>query len=667
MKFLYPQFLYALALVAIPIIIHLFNFRKFRTVYFSNVQFLKSVKEKTKSQSKLKHLLILFSRILAITALVLAFSQPYIPVDKSSQKAKKYAVSIYIDNSFSMNAENEKGRLLLNAKQHAQAIVDAYSNSDEFYILYNDFTGIQQRALNKEQFTKALNAIESSARSPSLNQIYKRQKNILEKNLSDKKDIYIISDFQKTISNLDINSKDSIYSVRLVALKPYTNSNLYVDSCWLNTPNPQLDQNIKLYARVKNNNSVKKRDVNIILEVDGKQRAISSREVTNEDIFELNFTVNSLGWHKGKLSLQDYPISFDDEFYFSFEVKPQLNIQHIYDYKYQTSLEKLFDKDSNFNYSKQNIKQINYNSLNQSQLIILDGLKDMSSGFQQSIKNAIDKGSSLLVFPNNDINKVTYKNFCQLLNIDYYEKLNDQEIKIQSLEVKHLLFDGVFETIDERLNFPKIKQYYIIGHQSQSNGLPILKLEDNNGFLNEYQLAKGKVYLSSIGLDDSFGNFSQNALFVPILYNIASYAGGKQNLFYYIGQENIPISTRTFESPMRLLNNKVEIIPEVSTSGLWLANQISEANHYELKDNKRVTKAFLSFNYNRTESDLSLFDEENLRSLSEQQSNVFLLETKLDNLSNYIQDLNTGIHLWISCILLTLLFLLIETFLIRLL
>ena len=59
MNFLYPQFLYALALVAIPIIIHLFNFRKFRTVYFSNVQFLKSAKEKTKSQSQLKHLLIL--------------------------------------------------------------------------------------------------------------------------------------------------------------------------------------------------------------------------------------------------------------------------------------------------------------------------------------------------------------------------------------------------------------------------------------------------------------------------------------------------------------------------------------------------------------------------------------------------------------------------------
>ena len=89
-----------------------------------------------------------------------------------------------------------------------------------------------------------------------------------------------------------------------------------------------------------------------------------------EYIFELNFTVNSVGWHKGKLSLQDYPISFDDDFYFSFEVKPQLNVQHIYESTSQGSLEKLFAKDSYFNYSKQNIKQINYSSLNQSQLII---------------------------------------------------------------------------------------------------------------------------------------------------------------------------------------------------------------------------------------------------------------------------------------------------------
>ena len=442
---------------------------------------------------------------------------------------------------------------------------------------------------------------------------------------------------------------------------------MYVDSCWLNTPNPQLEQNISLFARVKNNNSEEKREVNIGLEIDGQQKAIATKEVANEDVIEINFTVDRLGWHKGKLSLQDYPISFDDDFYFSFEVKPQINVQHIYDSTSQSSLEKLFAKDNYFNYRKQNIKQIDYKGLNQSQLIILDGLKDFSSGFQQSLKNVIEKGSSLLVFPNADLNIATYKTFSQLLNIDYYKKLNKQEIKIQSLDDKNPIFDGVFETIDERLNFPKVKQYYTIDQQSRNVGIPILKLEDNNTFLNEYQFAKGKVYLSSVGIDDSFGNFSQHALFVPILYNIASYAGGKQNLFYIVGQENIPISTRTFESPMRLFNDKSEIIPEVSPSGLWLADQITEANHYELKDNKQETKTFLSFNYNRIESDLTLADEESLRSLSEQQANVFFLDSKLDNLSNYLQDLNRGISMWLSCILLTLFFLLIETLLIRLL
>ena len=108
MKFLYPQFLYALTAVLIPIIIHLFNFRKFKTVYFSNVRFLKDIKKETKAHSQLKHLLILLSRILAISALVFAFAQPYIPVNNTIIH-DKYAVSIYIDNSFSMNAENENG------------------------------------------------------------------------------------------------------------------------------------------------------------------------------------------------------------------------------------------------------------------------------------------------------------------------------------------------------------------------------------------------------------------------------------------------------------------------------------------------------------------------------------------------------------------------------
>src|SRR3954466_8318477 len=80
MHFIYPGFLFALFTLSIPVIVHLFNFRRFKKIYFTNVRFLREIKQDTQSKSRLRHLLILISRILAVTFLVLAFAQPYIPV-----------------------------------------------------------------------------------------------------------------------------------------------------------------------------------------------------------------------------------------------------------------------------------------------------------------------------------------------------------------------------------------------------------------------------------------------------------------------------------------------------------------------------------------------------------------------------------------------------------
>ena len=76
MEFLYPGFLLALLALAIPIILHLFYFRRFKKVYFTNVRFLKEVKEQTSARSKLRNLLVLLMRLLAVAMLVFAFAQP---------------------------------------------------------------------------------------------------------------------------------------------------------------------------------------------------------------------------------------------------------------------------------------------------------------------------------------------------------------------------------------------------------------------------------------------------------------------------------------------------------------------------------------------------------------------------------------------------------------
>jgi hypothetical protein len=201
MQFLYPAFLFGLLALAIPVIIHLFNFRRFKTVYFTNVRFLKNIQEETATKSRLKHILVLISRMLAITFLVLAFAQPFIPSEQSANKATKKAVSIYIDNSFSMEAVNNDEQLLNIAKRKAEEIVNGYTIDDQFQLLTNDMEAKHQRLVSKEEMLQMITQVQRTPEVRSLSEIVKRQRDILNRDKAQsQKNIYAISDFQKKCS-----------------------------------------------------------------------------------------------------------------------------------------------------------------------------------------------------------------------------------------------------------------------------------------------------------------------------------------------------------------------------------------------------------------------------------------------------------------------------------
>ena len=122
MQFKHPEILYALLLLIIPIIIHLFQLQRFEKVPFTNVQFLKNVEQQTRKSSRLKKFLILLSRLLTFTCLIFAFAQPFLSNTKLEQQ---HNTTIYLDNSFSMQAKGENGELL---KSSAQQIIDNIIN-----------------------------------------------------------------------------------------------------------------------------------------------------------------------------------------------------------------------------------------------------------------------------------------------------------------------------------------------------------------------------------------------------------------------------------------------------------------------------------------------------------------------------------------------------------
>ena len=219
MQFLYPGFLAALGFLAIPIIVHLFNFVRYKKIYFSNVHFLKEVKEQTQSRSKLKHLLVLAARLLVIFFLVFAFAQPFIPAKNAIIKQGTKAVSIYIDNSFSMAALGKNGTLLEEAKKDASEILKAFGPSDKFQLLTNDFLGKHQHWVNKKVFNEMLEEVKISPAVRKIDEVIGRQKDLIATANENVKLSYVISDFQQSGFNLAQLKSDSTISCHLIHLE----------------------------------------------------------------------------------------------------------------------------------------------------------------------------------------------------------------------------------------------------------------------------------------------------------------------------------------------------------------------------------------------------------------------------------------------------------------
>jgi len=266
MEFVNPGFLFGLFAIAVPILIHLFNFRRFRKVYFTNVDFIRELKKETQKQSRLKHLLVLLTRVLAIVALVFAFARPYIPVsDNILQLQEQNSISLYIDNSFSMQAESESGTLLHTAVEKAREIASVYKSSDRFQLLTNDFEGRHLRFVSKEEFLNLLDEIEFSPVVKDYYEVYTRQSDLLRLEPARIKSAYVLSDFQAHFMFRAEEIKDSLFDSYFIPMQARNADNLYIDSCWFDAPVQQMNQLLKLYIRIQNSSGNSYEDIRMTI------------------------------------------------------------------------------------------------------------------------------------------------------------------------------------------------------------------------------------------------------------------------------------------------------------------------------------------------------------------------------------------------------------------
>ena len=328
MQFLYPTFLWALGALAIPVIIHLFHFRRFKKVYFTNVHLLKELKEETSTRSRLKSLLILLARCAALAMLIFAFAQPLIKSGEDVDE-RSSAVEIFIDNSWSMQARDAEVSLLTLAKDRAREIVSSYEESDRYLILTHDLKAKHQRYVDQKT---AFDFIDEIKNTPAVNQLESVAQiaDRVRSRLSDHvHNMYLLSDFQANISSFE-SPIDTSVNVSLIPFRAVQESNITITGAQWEAPVATKDQSNRLIVDFENFGT-QAQAVEIRLDFNDQERPLGSLTIppTSSVSDTVSIPIDRTGWQEIKISIDDYPVEFDNDLYLTSYIEERVDVMNI--------------------------------------------------------------------------------------------------------------------------------------------------------------------------------------------------------------------------------------------------------------------------------------------------------------------------------------------------
>ena len=636
MQFKYPELLWALFLLLIPILIHLFQLRRFKKTPFTNVKLLQKVVSESRRSNSLKKWLLLATRLLLFASFIIAFAQPFFAKKTALQNTE---TTIYLDDSFSMQAKTEKGTLLETAIQELIKSVpgdkpfNLFTNTIEF----KDVTlkDIQNNLLTLKTFSKQLNLDEINLKATTL---FSKDENVV-------KNLVLISDFQKRMSTAVIDTSN-IVQKHLVQLAPNVLDNISLDTLYISSSGTE---NIELTALLTSNTDRQSTPVSLF---NGEKLIAKTSAAFQDNKSEVTFTLSTEDVIKGKLEISDAGLAYDNRLYFNIDEKEKPKVLVIGDAS-SDFLKRIYSDDE-FMFSSFTLKNLNYRDIDTQNLIVLNELENIPNSLIASLSSFVDNGGNLVIIPSIELDLNGYNQLLSRFSIGSYLQEIIAERNITQIAFSHPLFQNVFEKNVKNFQYPKVSKYLKISTTAPS----ILKFQGGDPFLSG---AKG-VYLFTASISNQNSNFKQSPLIVPTFYKMGVNSLKSNDLYKTIdGLVEIDIAkTLSKDHILKVLKGEYEFIPQqqsyANKVSLTFNNSPSEDGIYGISENGTALKN-ISFNYPRDESTLIYLDLNNIKSNSKQ--------TSISTLFQNLQNDNTITELWKWFVILAVLFILIEVLIIK--
>lgn len=634
MQLKHPEILYFLLLLIVPILVHLFQLRRFKKEYFTNVQFLKELSIQTRKSSKLKKWLLLATRLLVLACLILAFCQPFF--NAKDNKNATNEMYIILDNSFSMQAKGQKGALL---KRAVEDLLAHTPNDQNFSLITNSETfwntDIKTIQTDLQNLPYSGDAFELDHLMAKIN----AHKSAFAK------DIVVISD-AIGLQSKQLKSIEKAANTYFIVPKSEQKSNVAIDSVFVNQT---LDQFYEIGVKLTAFGDSSK-EMPISLFNDNK---LIAKTLINFDGAQktINFTIPKTDFN-GYVSIVDNSLEYDNTYYFSISKNKKINVLSIGTVEKSIFLSRIYTQ-TEFNYNNFSIESLDYNQLEKQDAIVLNELSTIPDALQKTLLLFVEKGGNLILIPSSENAISNLNNFVRNFGDLQFKTIENKEKLITKISFEHPLLTTVFEKKIDNFQYPMTKKSFEI----TSTNPAILSYADQSTFLTSIQKDLSSIYIFNAPINKTNSNFENSPLIVPIFYNMAQTIQKTGVNAMNVGQNQVFLvdadlskddiisvnnASEKFIPTQQILNKKVKLTFNENPK---TAGNFGVFNHNDLIRN-------ISFNYKRTESNLTIDNE-----------NVLADYKKIDNIETVFDSFKTdrtNNELWKWFAVLTLLFLIAE-------
>ena len=634
MQFKHPEVLYFLFLLVIPILVHLFQLRRFKKEYFTNVQFLKELSIQTRKSSTIKKWLLLLTRLLLLTFLILAFAQPFFAARDSKKNTNE--MYIILDNSYSMQAKGKKGELLRRA---IQDLLEHTPEAQNFSLITNsdNYWNTDIKSIQKD-----LQDLKYSASPFRLDNLIAK---VNARKSAFNKDIIVITDAVSLEANQtkSFRKEDNVY---FIIPEAEQKNNIAIDSVYIQqTLDSFYEIGIKLSA-----NGEDFKDIPIALYNKNKLAAktLINFETNTKTI---NFTIPKEDFN-GYVSVSDKGLTYDNTYYFSISNPSLTNVISIGDADKSKFLARIYTKDE-FIYNNFPIANLDYNLLEKQDAIVLNELSDIPQALQTTLKSFVYKGGNLILIPGQGINLATLNSFVANFGAMQFKSTTQGEKKVTKINFNHPLFSSVFEKKIDNFQYPSTRTTLGLNSTTPS----ILSYDDQSPFLISLPNELSSVYVFAAPINKTNSNFQNSPLIVPTFYNMAqsSQKTGVNALIIGEAQPFIVDALLSKDEILTVKNSSESFIPvqQLMNTKVKMAfnDSPTEAGNFSIFNGTNLLQN-ISFNYNRTESNLALTNPD--------ATNNFNEIDDVETVFNTIQTDRTDTQIWKWFVILALFFIALE-------